>query len=177
MQQVDEFRKKNINLDKFLFLYKEQTLPTLGLFNFVNLQLSVLAVSAVNLIIATSQVNKSIHKFSFLVFLFNFLPGAVLAIGSVLLLLSIQKVDKQLSYWGYLLTAASIYIDLITTIFSLVFIKDNFITSLFYFIITFSLSLYFVWIDYAYAKQLSEGHRSIVISQLGLKLQSETATN
>lgn len=181
MNEFEEFKKKHININKFLFIWKEPNLHNKAFFNKINLKAGALLVNIINLLFAAIQVVNSFEKYTFSLFITNFPSGTLLIAGSVLLLLSIDRLNTKQAYWGYMLTAASFWVQLI--LLALVMIISFFtsptaffkslIFNIIYLAITLVISLYFAWVDYCYVKHLTEGNYNIIETGKGERLSDK----
>jgi hypothetical protein len=170
MENIEDFKKKHINLERFLFIYKEPGIHNQAFFGKTSLKAGVLIGSIINLIAATAILLHSIENYKFTFFLGYFLPSLFLAAGSVLLMLSIEHLDDKKAYWGYLCTAFAAWtlvaLNALSLVLSFFSGPSDFFKSLFgnLLLITFMLgmNLYTAWIDYCYTKHLGAGHKEVV---------------
>ncbi len=167
--------KKQINIEKFLFLKKEESLHVKAFFGRTSLKAGVLICSIVSLILSTALVLHSIEDYYFLFFLAYFLPNLVNMAGAVLLLLSIELLEEKKAYWGYIITAIALWLHVALIALSLIFtfcwspkyFFNNIALNLLLIVLVLSVNGYSAWVDYCYAKHLGLGNREVVESGRG----------
>lgn len=170
MENIEEFKQKHINLNKFLFIYKEPTIHNMAFFGKLTLKAGVLIGSIINLISGTAFALHCIEYYTFLFFIGFFFPAIAMMAGSVLLMLSIENLEERKAYWGYILTAASVWLHVLLIALSMV-MTFMYSPSLFFrqliwnltlIIFILAIYLYTSWLDYCYTKHLGAGNRELV---------------
>ena len=170
MDNLQESIRKYINQEKFLFVWKEENLHNKAFLNRTTLKVGVLISSIITLVLGTGFVLHSIEFFSFLFFLAFFLPNLVLMAGSVLLLLSMEHLERNRAYWGYIVTAISVWFQAtfgaLSLLFAFIYSPKYFFQTLFFKVIVLAFVLlittYASWIDYCFLKHLTSGKRELV---------------
>ena len=171
MENIEQI-KNRINIEKFLFLWKEPVLHTRAFLGRATLKAGVLICSIIDLLLATGIALHCIEKYSFLFFLGFFLPSLAVIGGSVLLLLSMEHMEEKKAYWGYIVIAISLWLHalfvglsfIFTFLYSPKYFFSNLIGSLLMIITLFGIYGYSAWIDYCFTKHLGMGNREIVES-------------
>jgi uncharacterized membrane protein YqjE len=167
--------KKNINIEKFLFIKKEEQLHVKAFFGRTSLKAGVLICSIVSLIMSTAMGLHAIENYTFLFFLGYFVPNLTNMAGSIMMLLSIEMLEEKKAYWGYILTAVALWLHVgligLSLIFTLIsnpkYFFENFITTILLVVFVIGVNAYSAWIDYCYAKHLALGNREVVESGRG----------
>ena len=166
MDVIRDYQKKFITIEKFLFVYKEPVLHSKAFFQKVTLRSAVLLINILTLMDATRNIVACLDNFVWSFFLTHFPPSVALAGGSVILLLSIEHTDLQKAYLGYVLTAIAVWLFTVLWFLSMIL---TFLSSfsfsflnLLVFLLIFAFVLYVSWVDYCYAKHLSQGRVELV---------------
>lgn len=174
--KFENFSSQNLKLDKFLFVYPESRLSNLGLFEKVNLQISVLVVNIIYLLLSTGQLAGCFEDVSLFKFIGNFIPSIITIAGTVLLLLSIENLEKKKAYLGYVLFVIGLAFEVVFSSIGLI-ANSGFVINVFKLLFITLISVYFTWINYCYAKHLHFNRRSLVLSNFGLQTEDEIKEN
>jgi hypothetical protein len=180
MINIEQIKSK-INLEKFLFFWKEPMLHTSAFNGKTSLKLGVLICSIINLLLATGIFLHCIENYSFLFFIGFFFPSLFVMCGSTLMMISIEHTDEKRAYYGYIIIALSLWLHALSIAVSLIFtflwspiyFFRNLIGTSFFVIIVMSIYGYSAWIDYCYSKHLSNGNRDVVGSVKSAELISK----
>lgn len=181
MENIEDFKKKYINLEKFLFIWKEPHLHKKAFLDKTTLKAGVLICSIINMLLSTSLLLHSIEEYTFLFFFGYFLPNILLMAGSILLLLSMEHMEEKKAYWGYMLTAGAAWVHAGLVTLSLIFgfvyspkaFFRNLIGSILLITFVLAVNLYTAWVDYCFVKHLTAGHLDLVETGRGEGLISK----
>lgn len=171
MINIEQIKSK-INLERFLFFWKEPILHNSAFNGKTSLKLGVLICSIINLILSTGITLHCIENYSFLFFVGYFFPSICVMGGSIIMMISIENRDEKRAYYGYIIMAMSIWLHCLFLVLSLIltflwspkYFFRNLIGSLLTVIFIMIIYIYSSWIDYCYTKHLSNGYRDIVES-------------
>ena len=181
LDKLKELQKTHINMDKFLFFKAVDKIDNTAFFKKLNLQHGCLIVSILNLFIGLTQFVDALYKGRVMIFLCFVPPSLLLVAGSVLIMLSLTTLDGKNSYWGYILTAGYFYVEIAFSLFlfivGILFDRTLFghsvVSNGFWFLLTLALQIYFSWIEFCYAKNVTSGRIDIVEGNVDRILDEE----
>jgi hypothetical protein len=168
---MEQIRSK-INLERFLFFWKEPALHTSAFMGKTSLKLGVLICSIIDLLLATGIALHCIENYSFIFFVGFFFPSLCVMAGSALMMISMELTDEKRAYYGYITMAISVWLHAFFIALSLIFtflwspkyFFRNLIGTVLMVIVVMGIYGYSCWIDYCYTKHLSNGNRDLVES-------------